>query len=336
MNVPVPTHAGSRRVSVALLIVLLPFACMLWAFWTTLVDLTQVWQSSAQYSHGWLVPVFAVFLLWARRDRLHGAELRPSWWGLPVLALALGLRLAGVYFYFISLDPIALIPCVAGLCLLLGGWSAWRWAWPAILFLGFMVPLPDRVASSLSEPLQGLATVCSTFVMQVLGLPALAEGNVILLNDHQIGIVEACNGLRMLMVFFALAVGVALVARRPLLDRFVLVLSAVPIALASNIVRITVTGILYDKVNSETANAFFHDVAGWLMMPLALAMLGLELKLLSYLFIAAPADMRVPRIPAVRRKPPVQTAPPTTPTDAAPPRRRRRPPVTAKPTPETT
>ena len=221
---------------------------------------------------------------------------------------------------------------MAGLCLLLGGWAAWRWAWPAILFLGFMVPLPDRVASSLSEPLQGLATVCSTFVMQVLGLPALAEGNVILLNDHQIGIVEACNGLRMLMVFFALAVGVALVARRPLLDRLVLVLSAVPIALASNIVRITVTGILYDKVNSETAHVFFHDVAGYLMMPLALAMLGIELKLLSYLFLEVPADTRVPRIPVVRRRPPTQQPAP----ERTPRTKRQRPPVAAKPAPETT
>jgi exosortase len=332
MNVPVPTHAGLRRVSLALLLtVLVPFGCLLWAFWTTLADLTQVWQSNAQYSHGWLVPAFALFLLWARRDRLQGAILRPSWWGLPILALALGLRLAGVYYYFISLDPIALIPCVAALCLLIGGWAAWRWAWPAILFLGFMVPLPDRVASSLSEPLQALATVSSTFVMQVLGLPALAEGNVILLNDHQIGIVEACNGLRMLMVFFALAVGVALVARRPLLDRLVLVVSAVPIALASNIVRITVTGILYDKVNSETAHVFFHDVAGYLMMPLALVMLGIELKLLSCLFLEVPADTRVPRIPAVRRRPPSQKSAPV-----RTPRKRQRPPVVIEPAPETT
>src|SRR4051794_40283432 len=96
-----------------------PAGCLLWSYWTTLADLAQVWNSNPQYSHGFLVPLFAAALLYLRRDKLDVAALRPTLWGVPVVLAALGLRLAGTYFYFISLDAISLVPCVAGLALML-------------------------------------------------------------------------------------------------------------------------------------------------------------------------------------------------------------------------
>ena len=122
--------------------------------------------------------------------------------------------------------------------------------------------------------MQALATTVSTFALQVLGRPAIAEGNVILLNDIELGIVEACSGLRMLVVFFALSTAVALLIRKPLWEKWLLAGSAVPIALASNVLRITITGLCYDAFGNHYGGAFFHDVAGWLMMPLGLVFLG--------------------------------------------------------------
>ena len=100
-------------------------------------------------------------------------------WTVFVFALLLAgiaLRLLGTWWFYASFDAISLVPCTAGMVLLVGGMPVWRWAWPAVLFLGFMIPLPFRVASALSAPLQTLATITSTFVMQTLGLPALADG----------------------------------------------------------------------------------------------------------------------------------------------------------------
>ena len=309
------SHAATRSRSytpVALLLV--PLACLVWAFWPTFVDLAQVWKINPQYSHGWLVPVFAAIVLYARRDRLDVSAFAPSWWSVPLLALGVGLRLIGAYYYYAWLDPLSLLPTLLGVGMMVGGRAFGRWAWPAVLFLAFMIPLPYRLATSLSGPLQHLATVVSTFVMQVLGLPALAEGNVILLNEHSINIVEACSGLSMLMVFVALSAGMAIVVARPLVDRLILFVSAVPIAVMANIVRVTVTGVLYDNVSGETANAFFHDVAGWLMMPLALGLLWIELKILDRLFIKVPASAArlpiVPRTPAVPCAPRVRQVPP--------------------------
>jgi exosortase len=287
-------------------LLLLPLVSLTWAFGSALTELWSAWQTE-QYSHGFLVPPFAALLLWMRRGKLDVAALRPSLvWGLLVLAAGVGLRLYGAYYHYIWLNTITLVPCVAGLFLLLGGWAAWRWAWPAVLFLAFMVPLPWGLATSLSGPLQRIATVSSTFILQVFGLPALAEGNVIQLNDAAIDVVEACSGLRMLVVFFALATAVALMVRRPLLDRILIVVSAAPIAVLSNTIRITVTGVLHQMISGDAANAFFHDVAGWLMMPLALGLLAVELKLLKHLFIEAPTPpVRSVRPPMPRRQRPI-------------------------------
>jgi exosortase len=296
------THWGRWAVAGAALVTLL------WAFWTTLAEAAQRWGHDPQYSHGYLVPIFAAALLWLRRERLHGADLTPTWWGLAILLAGVTLRLAGVHFYFVWLDPIALLPCLAGVVLLLGGWSAWRWAWPAVGFLFFMIPLPYRVEVSMAGPLQRIATISSTFLLQTIGLPAIAEGNVILLNDVELGIVEACSGLRMLVIFFALSTAVALLTNRRLGDRLIIVASAIPIALVTNVLRITVTGILHDTVGSDIANAVFHDLAGWLMMPVALGFLALELKLLSALLIEPePEPEPTPRPMSRRPVPPRST-----------------------------
>ena len=281
-----PTYSLRALASPRLALVLVPIACLVWAFWPTFADLAAVWQHNPQYTHGYLVPLFAGGLLWMRRDHLNLPACSPSWTlGVPLLALGIGMRLCGAYYFYVWLDPLSIIPTVAGLVCLLGGFTALRWAWPAVLFLGFMVPLPYRLATAMSGPLQELATTVSTFLMQTIGLPALAEGNVIHLNEESIGVVEACSGLSMLMVFFALATLVAVLnSKRPLLERLILVASAVPIALVSNILRITATGVLHETTNSAWAKTFFHDAAGWLMMPVGLGFLWIELKVLARLF----------------------------------------------------
>ena len=83
-----------RSLAPLAVLLLLPAACLAWAFWPTFVDLAQSW-NDPQYSHGYLVPVFAAFLLWTRRGRLDRAALRPSAWGLAPLAGGLGLLLTG-------------------------------------------------------------------------------------------------------------------------------------------------------------------------------------------------------------------------------------------------
>jgi exosortase len=261
-------------------------AGLAWAFWPTLEELAHRWSSDPQYSHGYVVPFLALVLVWVRREARPPACLRPSWWGVAFLGVGGLLCLVGGYFNYCTLDQLALLVGVAGSCLLLAGWPALRWAWPGVVFLVFMLPLPYTLETALSHPLRQVATQASTYALQTLGLPAVAEGNVILIDDLKLGVLEACSGLSMLLTFFALSAFVALVVRRSLWARVLVFLSAAPIGVLINVARITATGALARSVSGAAVNALFHDLAGWLMMPLALALLGLEVWALGRLFVA--------------------------------------------------
>jgi exosortase len=255
-----------------------------WTFWPTLSELSQKWFHDPQYSHGILVPFFAGYVLWARRELYRGDTSPQLLLGLGCLLIAGVCRVASGMFVFTWVDAIAILPCFFGLALLAGGRAALRWSWPAVAFLFFMIPLPYSVEIALGGPLQKVATLGSAFMLQALGQPAVAEGNTIMLNDVKLGIVEACSGLRMLVTFFTFSTGVAMLIRKPWLEKMCIVLSAIPIALLTNIIRITATGVMYQN-HKEFAHMFFHDLAGWFMMPVCLAFLGLELWILNRLII---------------------------------------------------
>ncbi|HVK18942.1 MAG TPA: exosortase/archaeosortase family protein [Fimbriiglobus sp.] len=247
---------------------------VVWSFWPSLMDMASRWRTDPQYSHGFIVPLFSGYLLWSRRSLLAAGSNNGRWYGVAILALGLVLRTAGVLFFVNWFEAIALPVCLAGVTVAVAGWTGLRWAYPAILFLGFMIPLPFAIQTAMSAGLQRIATQASTYLLVTAGVPAVAEGNVILLsNDVRIGVVEACSGLGMLVTFFALSTGVALVLHRePVWGRVLVVLSTIPVAIAVNVVRITATGFLYSRSQDEWARWVFHDVAGWLMMPVGVAM----------------------------------------------------------------
>jgi exosortase len=267
---------------------------VLWAYWPTLVSLCRRWEEEPHYSHGFLVPLLALGLLWSRRQKYCEKSGPGSAWGLAGLVLALGLRLTAAWLYLEFLEGYSLLVTLGSLVLLLGGWAAWRWSWPALAYLAFMLPLPFQVDTALAHPLRRIATVASTYALQTLGVPAFAEGNVIYLPGKQLGVADACSGLGMLLTFFALATALAVVLPRPGLDRLILLLSALPIAIVSNVVRITASGLAYFWGYATAGQLLWHDLAGWLMMPVALALWGLELWFLKHLFLPAEAPDPLP------------------------------------------
>jgi exosortase len=214
------------------------------------------------------------------------ATFKPSWGAIPFLLAAAALRLVGAYFYFAWFDQLSLIPAVAGVAVAVGGRSAWRWSWPAIAFLLFMIPLPGRLSDALASPLQRFATEVCANILQTMGFSAQPEGNVIVLSEVDLGVVEACSGLRMLMVFIAVSAAVAAVAERSTLQRLLILASSIPIALLCNVIRITATGILHETVSHEVADFAYHDLLGWFMIPMALGFLWIELWLLGRLLTA--------------------------------------------------
>jgi exosortase len=254
----------------------------LWSVWPLLASAENRWAHDARYSHGYLVPLFAAFLLYWRRDRLPESKtIKPSLLGLPVLMLGASLQIFGGY---VGSEWVASLGILAYLCsaaLIWGGLPMLRWSLPSVLFLIFMIPLPWRLEVALGGPLQSLATGMSTYALQTIGLMAFAQGNIIRLGEFRIGVVEACSGLSMLMTFFAVSTAAALISKRPLLDRMVLALSAIPVALISNTARIVLTGVLFKSFGAGPAEHFYHDLAGWVMIPFALLLLWVVLRLWS-------------------------------------------------------
>jgi exosortase len=269
----------------------------LWAYWTTLLETAERWFEQPEYSHGYLVPLFSLYLLWRRRSKLSGAPLSPSWWGIAVLVAGIACRAGGVRYFYGYFDAVSLLICLAGMALVVGGRNMLRWSWPAILFLGFMVPLPYRLHIALSGQLQDIATNVSTYLLQTLGVPAVAEGRIILINDTKVGVVEACNGLGMLFTFLAIATAVAMLLKDGWVRKAFVIVSAAPIAVLANVIRITVTCVLYDASFDRAARVVFHDVAGVLMMPLAVIVIFIELYLFDRIVIERPK--RSPLVPVM-------------------------------------
>jgi exosortase len=289
---PVPWNDPSQRAPLIMLgglVVLLVLA-----YWDMFVLTSAAW-SEGLYSHGWIVPVFALALMWLRWEPIGPVPSSERWIGLALLAAGLSMRLVAAEWGMNPVDRISFLPAIFGVFMLVGGMNIIRWAGPALGFLVFMFPLPTRLEVLVLLRLQTLAAMCSTFVLQTLGVPAFRSGNVINISGMDLFIADACSGLRMLTIFCALAVAMVFLIERPWWDKFIILLSAVPIALVVNIVRITVTGLLYMWVpKSNFVQHLTHDWAGYFMMPLALGLLWLELQILERLTIPVEAAQLKP------------------------------------------
>lgn len=255
------------------------------AYATNFQGLVEQWNHDPNYSYGFFVIPIAAVIFWSRWEMLDPSKLKPRWWGfLPLLALA-----AFRYVLYEKNEQYietATIPlAAAGLALALGGWHLVRVAWPSLLFLFFMLPLPPRINSWLASPLQTWATLASVAVLQLLGLPVMAEGNVIIIGETPLEVARACNGLSMLLSFVTLIAAVVILVPRHPAERVVLMLSAIPIALITNVLRIVATALCYHQIGEKLGEKIAHDVAGWAMMPVALFLVWLELRVLSWLFV---------------------------------------------------
>ncbi len=253
-------------------------AAFLWSYWPTLVALVRAWDTQPDYSHGFFVVPLAIYFLWDRRDQFPGLSLYHRLWpGVALLCAAATMRFAAAQYFLQPIDGWSILLWAAGIAWLLGGWRWLRWSLPSIAFLLFMIPLPFRVERWLSNPLQSIAAKLSGWALQCFGLPALTEGNTILLREQTLEVEQACSGLRIFVGIAALAFAYMVLTRRSWWEKIVLAASVLPIALIANSARIVFTGLLQEYASDELASRFSHDLAGWLMLPLAALMFAVTL-----------------------------------------------------------
>lgn len=253
-----------------------------WLYAPILGHLVAQWNRDPNYSHGFFVPAFSLFVLWQGRKRLRGLPLHPSWSGLVVLAGALFVLMAGVLGAELFLSRVSFLLAIAGLVVLVYGWNYLGAALFPWLFLLFMIPIPNIIFNEITFPLQLLASKAAAWTLPLMGVPVLREGNVIQLPAMALEVAEACSGIRSLMSLATLAViyGYLLEPRKPI--RVALALGAVPIAVAANSFRIVGTGLLVQYWDPEKAEGFFHAFSGWLIFVVSLALLFLLHRMLQW------------------------------------------------------
>ncbi len=277
---------------------------LLYAYWNTLESVSGFWHDD-QYSWGWIVPVFTLVVLWLWRKPIGAVATWERWLGASVICLSLVLR---VLFGALAMNTpgMATFPiAILGIFLMVGGLHTLKWSAVPILFLYFMFPLPMKAEDMVLKKLNEVAVRASTYGLQTLGVQCYRQGKTITVDQmkQKLNVIDQCSGLRMATIFVALAVGWVMLVPMDWWERIVILLFALPIAVAVNVARIVVTGLLYlaaentTFITEEMAKKVFHDLSGLLMMPAALLLLLLLQYIMSRLIVVyeapRPAQLKV-------------------------------------------
>jgi exosortase len=264
------------------------FMALLGAAYFNMLQYASTYWNKGLYSHGWIVPLIAGYLFSLRRKPLVDASNQDRWIGVGLLVACLALRVWAANFDYNNPERASFLGALLACCLIVGGRSMLIWAGPALAFLAFMFPLPNMLENTMLIKLQNVATIISTWTLQLLGIGAARSGNVISIdNINDLTVAEACSGLRMLTIFCAMAVALVMIIDRPWWDKLFILVMAVPIAIISNVIRIVTTGLLLLAFGEDTPwlNTLIHDWAGFAMMPIGLGLLWILLTILSHLTI---------------------------------------------------
>lgn len=246
---------------------------VIWLYAPILARLARQWWTDPNFSHGFFVPAFSVYVLWQNRDKLRAVDPAPSSWGLLVVLFSLGTLILGVFGAELFLSRISLILLLVGLVIFLYGWPMLRVAAFPLAFLVLMVPIPSIVLNQITFPLQIFASKLSATILPVLGVPVLREGNVINLPAMPLEVADACSGIRSLLSLTCLAVMYGYLLEKRIGIRVLLAAASVPIAVIANAFRIVGTGLLVQYWDPDKAEGFFHAFSGWLIFVVSLLML---------------------------------------------------------------
>ena len=271
-TVSLKAYAGSRQV----LLGAGALACVLGImYWKIAAKLVVDWYNIPDYSHGFLVPFFAAFLLWDKRQKLWSMRLEPAWGGLALVAVGIVTVFFGVYGAELFLSRVSFLLIACGLIWTFLGRRILREVLFPITVLLLAIPFPAILFNQITFPLQLLASQMASSLLPLLGVPVFREGNVIQLPVMKLEVAEACSGIRSLMSLFTLAVFYGYFLEKTTGRRWLLALASIPIAVCANALRIVGTGLCVQYWDPSKAEGFFHEFSGWVMFVISLTCLYL-------------------------------------------------------------
>lgn len=243
--------------------------------------LVRKWFDSPDNSHGFLVPIIVFYLIWQKKNQLKNRMLSNYKGGALILIVSMLLYLV---CYSGSIDILSrsmIVTSLMGLVLFCFGKEIFKVIVFPLFFLFFMIPVPDTLLLTISFPLQIFTTKVSCFLIQSLSIPCFREGNMLYFAQTQLEVAEACSGIRSIMAYIMLSVLFAYFINRVWWKKIAIILSAVPLALFANIVRVTGTGILAHFFGGQVATGFLHEFSGMVVFAFGFVLLLAEFLLLN-------------------------------------------------------
>jgi len=248
----------------------LGLCCIGLAYFHAVGAMVHDWRADPNASHGFLIPLISAYLIWTRRERLAAAPVSSSMAGLWLLALAMLLLIAGTLASELFTQRFSLVLALCGCALLWFGRDVFKLLALPLLFLTFMIPIPNIVYDAAALPLKLLVSRLSVTALTALGMAVVREGNVIMFPNVTLEVVDACSGLRSLTSLLAIGSAYALIFARSAWHRLILVAATVPIAIFTNTLRVVGTGLLARHMGARAAQGFFHEFTGMVMFVAAL------------------------------------------------------------------
>lgn len=258
---------------------------LLWlaVFYPVLVQLVGAWLYHSDESHGMLVPLISIYLIWQKKNNLAEEKAEPAIIGLWVLVASMLLYVISYAGGVAVVSRLMIVTSLIGIVLFVYGRRIFKILAFPLMFAFFMVPVPQSIIGMISLPLQMFATDISAFLIHAVNIPVYQEGNMLYFAQTQLEVAESCSGIRSITALTMLSVLFVYLLEFTLWKKVVILLSAVPIALIANIVRVTGTGILAHFFGAQVARGFLHDFSGMVVFVFGLAVLFIEANILKKL-----------------------------------------------------